>query len=209
MGRTGCAFEAPGSAVLGSVSSLGQMKRPSMGEVDQVSQHRRPSTGTRPSIFQDQLGGLSTGSSPSTWYRLGPIEKTKSRGFSIGTPTFGEARPSNNALHLTKVATNGLAPFAGERECWTERGTERLRIRGSEPRGSSKPLVAARDETAQREPRSRRGLSTWSRFSGSLLDHLPGMVGEASTISSQSALLSLDRSVETADRRSPVGTPRP
>jgi len=29
-------------------------------------------------------------------------------------------RPSNKALHLTKVATNGLTPFAGERRCWTD-----------------------------------------------------------------------------------------
>ena len=88
-----------------------------MGGTDQVSQQLGASRGTRPGMFPDQLGQISAGSSPSTWSQLGPIEKTKSRGFLVGTPTFGEARPSNNALHLTKVATNGLAPFAGEREC--------------------------------------------------------------------------------------------
>ena len=124
----------------------------------------------------------------------------------------------NNGLHQT--GREGVAfafrrrPVvearpAGEAGCWTERGTERMRIRGCKPRGSSKRLVAARNETAQHEPRSRRGLSAWSLLSGSLLDHFPGMVGEASTISSQSAFLSLDRFVETADRLSPVGTPRP
>ena len=90
-----------------------------MGGVDQVSQHQRASRGTRPSIFQDQLGGVSAGSSPSTASRLVQMANAKDRGFSIGTPTFGEARPSNNALHLTKVAVFRCAPFAGERECST------------------------------------------------------------------------------------------
>jgi len=122
---------------------------------------------------------------------------------------------ANKALERTRRvgvpasrAVVGVPPCRST-PCWTERGTERLRIRGSEIRGSSRRIVAATDETAQHEPRSRRGLSTWSRRSGSLLDRLPGMAGEASTISSQSAFLSLGRFVKTAGRRSPVGTPRP
>ena len=93
-----------------------------MGGTDQVSQQLGTSRGTRPGIFHDQLGQLSTGSSPSTLSRLDPMEKTENRGFSIGTPTFGEARPSNNALHLTKVggvpASRAIveARLAGERE---------------------------------------------------------------------------------------------
>jgi len=208
VGPTGCSLESRSSAASGGVSWLRQMQRISMGGSDQVSQRRRASRGARPGIFQDQLGELSTGWSPSASSWLALMVKAIHRGFSIGAPTFGEARPSNNALHLTKVAMFRCTPFAGERECWTERGTERLRIRGSEPRGSWRRVVAGRDETAQREPRSRRGLSTWSRLSGSLLGHLPGVAGKASAISSQSAFLSLGRFVETADRRSPVGIPR-
>ncbi len=70
---------------------------------------------------------------------------------------------SNKELERTRSTQTAVGPRRSI-QCWTERGTERLRIRGSEPRGSSKPLVAARDETAQRESRSRRGLSTWSVF---------------------------------------------
>ena len=119
-----------------------------------------------------------------------------------------DERPTSRPQPLSFYPTSYISA-SPHTKCWTERGTERLRIRGSEPQGPSKPLVATRDETAQRESRSRRGPSTWSRFSGSLLDHLPGMVGEASTISSQSASLSLGRFGKTADRLSPVGTPRP
>ena len=122
VGPTGCGPESRRSEASGGVSWLGQMQRISMGGTDQVSQQLGASRGTRPGMFPDQLGQISAGSSPSTLSRLGPIGRRKNRGFSIGTPTFGEARPSNNALHLTKVATNGLAPFAGERECWADQG---------------------------------------------------------------------------------------
>ena len=110
---------------------------------------------------------------------------------------------SNNGLHQT--GARGVALFhssegqsslgapAGEAECWTELGTDRMRLGGSEIRGSWKPLVAGGSETAQRESRRWIGLSTWSRLSGSLLAHRPGTVGKASTVLSPSASLSLAR----------------
>ena len=113
-------------------------------------------------------------------------------------------RLPNNGLQLTKAARCApfafrswgqslRAAFAAEPGCWTELGTDRMRLGGSEIRGSWKPLVARGSETAQRESRRWIGLSTWSRFSGSLLGHRPGMVGKASTVLSPSASLSLAR----------------
>src|SRR6187401_1257686 len=94
------------------------MKR-KMGGVGQVSQRGDASRGNRPGIFLNQVGGVSTGSSPTTASWLGLVKRRKDRGFTIGTPTFIGWRPSNNALHLTKVATFRCTPFAGERECST------------------------------------------------------------------------------------------
>ena len=124
VGPTGCGLESRRSEASGGVSWLGQMQRIGMGGTDQVSQQLGASRRTRPGIFQDQLGQLSAGSSPSTLSRLGPIGRRKNRGFSIGTPTFGEARPSNKAFQPTNVDANGLTPFAAERRCSTGSGPE-------------------------------------------------------------------------------------
>ena len=121
----------------GSVLWLGQMQRLSMGDVDPVSQDRGPSIGVRPSIFQGHLGGLSAEWFPSASSWLALMDKSKDGDFSIGTPTFGEVRPSNKALHLTKVEANGLAPFAGERRCYLYSARQPIGMASFNPHGEA------------------------------------------------------------------------
>jgi hypothetical protein len=72
------------------------------------------SAGARPSRFHQHPGGSTS------------AVKRLDRSFTIGSPRPGGARPYNNALHLTKgggvPASQAVveAPFAGERECWTD-----------------------------------------------------------------------------------------
>jgi len=109
----------------------------------------------------------------------------------------------NNGLQLTRSARCAPSPsdwgqslraaLAAEAGCWTVRGTDRMRICASALRGPRKPLVGGPNQTAKQEARRGRGLSPSARLPGCSLGHLPGAVGRASGIPSQSPLRLLVR----------------
>ena len=95
-----------------------------------------------PGSLPDRLGERSTGCAPSksSWLQM---KRAGDRGFSIGTPTFGEARPSNKAFQLTNVDPNGLTPFAAERRCWAG---VRSALRDAGPLAKAMPITGDKDK---------------------------------------------------------------